>query len=106
MQWGELEQFFDHMNHNILMDKIARKVGDKQVLKLIRRYLRAGIMAGGVSSPRTQGATQGGPLSPLLSNILLTELERGGHCFGRYADDCQIYVRSERAGERVLEGDQ
>lgn len=104
----DLEQFFDQLNHNILMDKVAVKVRDKQVLKLIRRYLKAGVMAGGVSSPRTQGAPQGGPLSPLLSNIMLTELdrelERRGHCFCRYADDCQIYVRSERAGERVLEG--
>ncbi|MFT7549270.1 MAG: RNA-directed DNA polymerase [Candidatus Azotimanducaceae bacterium] len=104
----DLEQFFDQINHNILMDKVAVKVRDKQVLKLIRRYLKAGVMAGGVSNPRTQGAPQGGPLSPLLSNILLTELdrelERRGHCFCRYADDCQIYVRSERAGERVLAG--
>jgi len=104
----DLEQFFDHMNHNILMERIVKKVKDKRVLKLIRRYLKAGVMIGGVSSPRTKGAPQGGPLSPLLSNILLTdldrELERRGHAFCRYADDCQIYVRSQRAGERVLEG--
>ena len=104
----DIEQFFDHMNHDIVMDKVAKRVGDKRVLKLIRRYLRAGSMIGGVSSPRTKGATQGGPLSPLLSNILLTELdqelERRGHKFCRYADDCQIYVRSRRAGKRVLSG--
>ena len=104
----DLAQFFDHMNHDILMNRVAKKVRDKRVLKLIRRYLRAGVMIGGVSSPRTKGAPQGGPLSPLLSNILLTdldrELERRGHAFCRYADDCQIYVRSQRAGERVLSG--
>ena len=104
----DLEQFFDHMNHNVLMDRVARKVRDKRVLKLIRRYLKAGVMIGGVCSPRTKGAPQGGPLSPLLSNILLTdldrELERRGHAFCRYADDCQVYVRSRRAGERVLAG--
>jgi len=102
----DLEKFFDRVNHDILMAKLAKKIGDGRVLKLIRRYLEAGMMAKGVVSPRTQGTPQGGPLSPLLSNILLTELdrelERRGHAFCRYADDCNIYVRSQAAGERVL----
>jgi len=102
----DLERFFDRVNHDVLMSRIARKVEDKRVLGLIRRYLQAGIMAGGVVSPRTEGTPQGGPLSPLLSNILLDdldrELERRGHAFCRYADDFNIYVRSKRAGERVL----
>ena len=104
----DLEKFFDRVNHDILMAKLAKRIGDGRVLKLIRRYLEAGMMAGGVVSPRTQGTPQGGPLSPLLSNILLTELdrelERRGHAFCRYADDCNIYVRSRAAGERVLAG--
>jgi RNA-directed DNA polymerase len=104
----DLEKFFDRVNHDILMARIARKVGDKRVLKLIRRYLEAGMMIGGVVSPRTEGTPQGGPLSPLASNILLDdldkELERRGHVFCRYADDCNIYVRSKRAGQRVLAG--
>jgi len=104
----DLEKFFDRVNHDILMAKLAKKIGDGRVLKLIRRYLEAGMMAEGVVSPRTQGTPQGGPLSPLLSNILLTELdrelERRGHAFCRYADDCNIYVRSHAAGERVLAG--
>jgi len=104
----DLEKFFDRVNHDILMAKLAKKIGDGRVLKLIRRYLEAGMMAEGVVSPRTQGTPQGGPLSPLLSNILLTELdrelERRGHAFCRYADDCNIYVRSQAAGERVLGG--
>lgn len=102
----DLEKFFDRVNHDILMEKVAKKVGDGRVLKLIRRYLEAGMMAEGVVSPRTQGTPQGGPLSPLLSNILLTELdrelERRGHAFCRYADDCNIYVSSQAAGERIL----
>jgi len=102
----DLEKFFDRVNHDILMGKIAGKVADKRVLRLIRRYLEAGMMADGVVFPRRQGTPQGGPLSPLLSNILLTELdqelERRGHAFCRYADDCNIYVRSQAAGERVL----
>ncbi|NMG46455.1 group II intron reverse transcriptase/maturase [Aromatoleum toluvorans] len=102
----DLEKFFDRVNHDILMEKVSKKVGDGRVLKLIRRYLEAGMMAGGMVSPRTQGTPQGGPLSPLLSNILLTELdrelERRGHAFCRYADDCNIYVRSRAAGERTL----
>ena len=104
----DLEKFFDRVNHDILMAKLAKRIGDGRVLKLIRRYLEAGMMAEGVVSPRTQGTPQGGPLSPLLSNILLTELdrelERWGHAFCRYADDCNIYVRSQAAGERVLAG--
>lgn len=104
----DLEKFFDRVNHDLLMAKLAKKVEDGRVLKLIRRYLEAGMMAEGVVSPRTQGTPQGGPLSPLLSNILLTELdrelERRGHAFCRYADDCNIYVRSWAAGERVLAG--
>ena len=103
----DLEKFFDRVNHDILMARVARKIGDKRVLKLIRRYLEAGMMIGGVVSPRTEGTPQGGPLSPLLSNILLDdldkELEGRGHAFCRYADDCNIYVKSGRAGQRVLE---
>lgn len=102
----DLEKFFDRVNHDLLMERVARKVTDKRVLRLIRRYLEAGMMADGVVSPRTEGTPQGGPLSPLLSNILLTdldrELERRGHAFCRYADDCNIYVRTEVAGQRVL----
>lgn len=102
----DLEKFFDRVNHDILMSRVARKVKDKRVLLLIRRYLQAGIMEGGVVSPRMEGTPQGGPLSPLLSNILLDdldkELERRGHRFVRYADDCNVYVRSQTAGERVL----
>ena len=102
----DLEKFFDRVNHDVLMARVRRKVRDKRVLGLIGRYLRAGLMAGGTVTQRTQGTPQGGPLSPLLSNILLDdldkELERRGHAFCRYADDCNIYVRSRRAGERVL----
>lgn len=102
----DLEQFFDQVNHDILMSRLARRIEDKRVLKLIRSYLQAGIMEGGTTTARSEGTPQGGPLSPLLSNILLTdldrELERRGHAFCRYADDCNIYVRSERAGQRVL----
>ncbi len=102
----DLEKFFDRVNHDILMEKLSKKIGDGRVIRLIRRYLEAGMMAEGIVSPRTEGTPQGGPLSPLLSNILLSELdrelERRGHAFCRYADDCNIYVRSQRAGERVM----
>ncbi len=102
----DLEKFFDRVNHDILMACVQRHVEDKRVLRLIRRYLEAGVMSGGIVSQRQEGAPQGGPLSPLLSNILLNELdrelERRGHRFVRYADDANIYVRSPRAGERVM----
>ena len=104
----DLEKFFDRVNHDILMARLARRIDDKAVLRLIRRYLVAGIMDGGVVMERYEGTPQGGPLSPLLANVLLDEvdreLERRGHRFVRYADDCNVYVRSRRAGERVLAG--
>lgn len=103
----DLERFFDRVHHDVLMSRVARKVGDKRVLCLIRRYLQAGIMEGGLVSQPTMGTPQGGPLSPLLSNILLDdldkELERRGHRFCRYADDVNVYVGSRRAGRRVLD---
>jgi group II intron reverse transcriptase/maturase len=103
----DLEQFFDRVHHDVLMSRVARKVGDKRVLYLIRCYLQAGIMEGGLVSQPTMGTPQGGPLSPLLSNILLDdldkELERRGHRFCRYADDVNLYVGSRRAGQRVLD---
>ena len=102
----DLENFFDQVNHDILMSRIERKIEDKRILKLIRKYLKVGVMVDGAVSPRSEGTPQGGPLSPLLSNILLTdldrELEQRGHCFVRYADDVMLYVKSERAGQRVL----
>jgi len=102
----DLEKFFDRVNHDLLMQKLSTKIDDGRVLRLIRRYLEAGMMADGMVSQRTEGTPQGGPLSPLLSNILLTaldrELERRGHAFCRYADDCNIYVKSKVAGERVM----
>ena len=104
----DLEKFFDRVNHDKLMAKLARRISDKRLLKLIRAFLRAGVMEGGLVSPVDEGTPQGGPLSPLLSNIVLDELdlelERRGHRFVRYADDCNIYVRSQRAGERVMKG--
>jgi RNA-directed DNA polymerase len=103
----DLEKFFDRVNHDKLLAKIAERVSDKRLLKLIRAFLRAGVMEGGLVSPVDEGTPQGGPLSPLLSNIVLDELdrelERRGLHFARYADDSNIYVRSRRAGERVME---
>lgn len=102
----DLEKFFDRVNHDILMSRVARKVKDVRVLKLIRRYLEAGLMRDGLNQPRTQGTPQGGPLSPLLSNILLNdldqELQRRGHRFCRYADDCNVYVSSRVAAEHAM----
>ena len=102
----DLEKFFYRVNHDVLMSRLARRIKDKRVLRLIRRYLQAGMMSNGLTTARREGTPQGGPLSPLLSNILLDELdqelERRGHKFCRYADDCNIYVRSRSAGERVM----
>lgn len=102
----DLEKFFDRVNHDVLMARVKRRVKDRRVLVVINRYLQAGMMEGGVVSPRTEGTPQGGPLSPLLSNVLLDELdkelERRGHRFARYADDCNVYVKSKAAGERVM----
>ena len=102
----DLEKFFDRVNHDVMMSRLARRIKDKRVLRLIRRYLQAGMMTNGLATARREGTPQGGPLSPLLSNILLDELdqelERRGHKFCRYADDCNIYVQSRNAGERVM----
>jgi len=102
----DLDAFFDRVNHDVLMHRLSGRVGDKAVLRLIRRYLQAGVMCNGVVLERDEGTPQGGPLSPLLANVLLDEvdrtLERRGHCFVRYADDCNVYVRSHKAGERVM----
>ena len=104
----DLEKFFDRVNHDILMGLIAKRVTDKRILKLIRGFLTAGVLDGGLVSSTEEGTPQGGPLSPLLSNLMLDvldkELEKRGHHFVRYADDCNIYVRSQRAGERVMAG--
>jgi RNA-directed DNA polymerase len=103
----DLEKFFDRVNHDKLMGEIAKRVEDKRLLKLVRAFLNAGVMEDGLVSPSVEGTPQGGPLSPLLSNVVLDELdrelERRGHRVVRYADDCNIYVRSERAGQRVME---
>ena len=103
----DLEKFFDRVDHDKLMGRIAKRVEDKRLLKLIRAFLNAGVMENGLVSPSVEGTPQGGPLSPLLSNLVLDELdrelERRGHRFVRYADDSNIYVRSERAGHRVME---
>jgi RNA-directed DNA polymerase len=102
----DLEKFFDRVNHDVLMSRLARRIKDKRILRLIRRYLQAGMMSNGLTTARREGTPQGGPLSPLLSNILLDELdkelERRGHKFCRYADDSNIYVQSRSAGERVM----
>lgn len=102
----DLEKFFDRVNHDVLMSKLAARIADRRVLGLIRRYLEAGVMVHGVVMERHEGTPQGGPLSPLLANVLLDEVDRGlersGHAFVRYADDCNVYVRSRRAGERVM----
>lgn len=101
----DLEKFFDKVNHDKLMSLVEKKISDKRTLRLIRQYLRSGIMEGGTVSPRTEGTPQGSPLSPLLSNILLNELDKElqqrGHSFVRYADDCSIYVKSEKAAQRT-----
>lgn len=102
----DLEKFFDRVNHDVLMNRLWKRIQDKRLLRLIRAYIKAGLMLGGVASIRTEGMPQGGPLSPLLSNILLDdldkELERRGHKHLRYADDCNIYMKSKAAGKRVL----
>lgn len=103
----DLEAFFDRVNHDVLMGRLAKRIEDKRLLKLIRRCLEAGMMCNGVVMDRREGTPQGGPLSPLLANVLLDEvdreLEKRGHGFARYADDCNVYVRSQKAGERVME---
>lgn len=102
----DLEKFFDQVDHDILIDRLQKRIGDAGVIRLIRTYLNSGIMDNGVVQKRTMGTPQGGPLSPLLANVLLDEvdkaLERRGHCFVRYADDANVYVRSRRVGERVM----
>ena len=103
----DLEKFFDRVNHDVLMGRLAKRITDRRVLGLIRRYLTAGMMADGIVMERHEGTPQGGPLSPLLANVLLDEvdkeLEKRGHAFARYADDCNVYVQSQRAGERVMQ---
>jgi RNA-directed DNA polymerase len=103
----DLEQFFDRVNHDVLMGKLSKRIADRRLLGLIRRFLEAGVLANGISKERHEGTPQGGPLSPLLANVLLDEvdkeLERRGHAFVRYADDCNVYVQSQRAGERVMQ---
>ena len=103
----DLEKFFDRVNHDVLMARVARRIKNERLLRLLRRYLESGVMVGGVIQEREEGTPQGGPLSPLLSNVMLDdldkELERRGHRFCRYADDCNLYVKSKAAGERVTE---
>lgn len=103
----DLEKFFDRVNHDILMDRVMKRIKDGRLVKLIRRYLQAGIMDQGVVMKQDEGTPQGGPLSPLLSNLLLNEvdweLERRGLAFARYADDCNVYVKSKRAAERAMQ---
>ena len=104
----DLEKFFDRVNHDVLMERLSRRIADGRMLGIIRRYLEAGVMApGGVVIERHEGTPQGGPLSPLLANVLLDEvdkeLERRGHSFVRYADDCNVYVQSRRAGQRIMQ---
>jgi group II intron reverse transcriptase/maturase len=103
----DLEKFFDRVNHDVLMGRLAKRIEDRRLLGLLRRYLNAGVMANGVVMERHEGTPQGGPLSPLLANVLLDEvdkeLEKRGHAFVRYADDCNVYVQSQRAGERVMQ---
>ena len=102
----DLEKFFDRVNHDVLMSLVSRRVTDKGALLLIRRFLQSGILIDGLTSPTVEGTPQGGPLSPLLSNVILDELdkelEKRGHRFCRYADDCNVYVRSRKAGERLM----
>jgi group II intron reverse transcriptase/maturase len=102
----DLEKFFDQVNHDILIDRLRRRIDDAGVIRLVRAYLTGGIMIHGVVQERYEGTPQGGPLSPLLANVLLDEvdkvLERHGHCLARYADDCNVHVRSRKAGERVM----
>jgi RNA-directed DNA polymerase len=104
----DLEKFFDRVSHDILMSRVAERVSDKRILKLIRSFLTAGVLENGLVGATDEGTPQGGPLSPLLSNLMLDDLdkllERRGLCFVRYADDCNVYVRSERAGHRVMAG--
>ena len=104
----DLEKFFDRVNHDVLMDRVAKRVADKRLLRLIRAFLNSGVLENGLVSASGEGTPQGGPLSPLLSNLMLDdldrELEQRGHRFCRYADDCNVYVRSRRAGERVMAG--
>ncbi len=103
----DLEKFFDRVNHDVLMGRLSKRIADKRLLRLVRRYLEAGMMINGVVTERQEGTPQGGPLSPLMANVLLDEvdkeLEKRGHVFVRYADDCNVYVGSQRAGERVME---
>ena len=102
----DLEKFFDRVNHDVLMGKLVKRITDRRVLRLVRRYLTADILANGVVMERNEGTPQGGPLSPLLANVLLDEvdkeLERRGHAFVRYADDLNVYVRTQRSGDRVM----